>query len=193
MKTKKKNRFFTFCFSMLPGAGEMYMGFMKIGVSLMGLFFASIFFAAYLGAPLACVTAIVWFYGFFHANHLAGMPDEDFAIVKDQYLFGIEELNAGKGTVAKYQKWIAIGLIVLGIFFIWNVILGSLTSLVSHYSPLLTDILWSINDIVPRLVAGVLIILAGLKLISGKKKELTGETDPAATTTQEHNQEEANE
>ena len=38
MKTKKKNRFLTFCFSMLPGAAEMYMGFMKTGVSLMSLF-----------------------------------------------------------------------------------------------------------------------------------------------------------
>ena len=29
MKTKKKNRFLTFCFSMMPGAAEMYMGFMR--------------------------------------------------------------------------------------------------------------------------------------------------------------------
>ncbi|MCI8355555.1 MAG: hypothetical protein HFI47_10905, partial [Lachnospiraceae bacterium] len=43
MKTKKKSRFLTFCFSMLPGAGEMYMGFMRTGVSLMLLFFLSIY------------------------------------------------------------------------------------------------------------------------------------------------------
>ena len=34
MKTKKKNRFFTFIFSCMPGAGEMYMGFMNRGVSM---------------------------------------------------------------------------------------------------------------------------------------------------------------
>ena len=42
MKTKKKNRFLTFCFSCLPGAAEMYMGFMKMGLSLMLVFFAII-------------------------------------------------------------------------------------------------------------------------------------------------------
>lgn len=35
---KKKNAILTFIFSMLPGAGEMYMGFMKQGVSLMSMF-----------------------------------------------------------------------------------------------------------------------------------------------------------
>ena len=37
--TKKKSGFWTFVFSLLPGAAEMYMGFMKMGISLMGLFF----------------------------------------------------------------------------------------------------------------------------------------------------------
>ena len=31
----KKSRFWVFVFSFLPGAGEMYMGFMKMGLSLM--------------------------------------------------------------------------------------------------------------------------------------------------------------
>ena len=45
--TKKKSGFWTFIFSLLPGAAEMYMGFMKMGVSLMGLFFGeSSFFHA---------------------------------------------------------------------------------------------------------------------------------------------------
>ena len=40
--TKKKSGFLTFLFSWIPGAGEMYMGFMKMGVSLMGLFWGII-------------------------------------------------------------------------------------------------------------------------------------------------------
>ena len=35
---KKKNRFLLFCFSFLPGAGEMYLGFMKTGISLLSIF-----------------------------------------------------------------------------------------------------------------------------------------------------------
>ena len=44
---KKKNRFFLFCFSFLPGAGEMYFGLMKTGISLLGLFMAGIMLAGY--------------------------------------------------------------------------------------------------------------------------------------------------
>lgn len=42
--TKKKSGFLTFCFSLMPGAGEMYMGFMKQGVSIMAFFWLLIFF-----------------------------------------------------------------------------------------------------------------------------------------------------
>ena len=41
--TKKKSGFLAFCFSLLPGAGEMYMGFMKHGVGIMALFWLLIF------------------------------------------------------------------------------------------------------------------------------------------------------
>ena len=46
--TNKKNRFFTLVFSCCPGAGEMYMGLYRQGVSLMGLFFCTIALAAWL-------------------------------------------------------------------------------------------------------------------------------------------------
>ena len=44
----RKNSFFTFLFSFVPGAGEMYMGFMKQGLSLMTLFLGFWLFAFYL-------------------------------------------------------------------------------------------------------------------------------------------------
>ena len=48
MKTKKKSRFLSFCFSFLPGAAEMYMGFMKTGMSLMLVFFLLIAFSGWI-------------------------------------------------------------------------------------------------------------------------------------------------
>lgn len=36
---KRKNGFWTFVFSFIPGCAEMYMGFMKMGLSLMVAFF----------------------------------------------------------------------------------------------------------------------------------------------------------
>lgn len=93
MKTKKKNKFWTFCFSLIPGAAEMYMGFMKTGISLMLLFFLIVMIGSWIGQGVfAFLGIVVWFYGFFHANHLASLSDEDFAQVEDRYLYGIESL-----------------------------------------------------------------------------------------------------
>ena len=64
--TKKKSGFWTFMFSWLPGAGEMYMGFMRMGLSLMGLFWGIIALSIFFNAGfLMLIDVIVWFYGFF--------------------------------------------------------------------------------------------------------------------------------
>ena len=70
--TNKKSSLWRFFFSLIPGAGEMYMGFLKMGVSLMTLFIAIIFIASSLRLyALVVVDIIVWFYSFFHVHNLA--------------------------------------------------------------------------------------------------------------------------
>ena len=67
--TKKRNGFLRFCCSLLPGAGEMYMGFMKMGLSLMSMFFGIIVAASIFElGPLAVLAVIAWFYSFFHVQ-----------------------------------------------------------------------------------------------------------------------------
>ena len=67
MKRQKKNKFFTFIFSLIPGAAQMYMGFMKQGLSLMALMAVSIVGVTYgLEFFFVPVMALVWFYSFFH-------------------------------------------------------------------------------------------------------------------------------
>ena len=86
--TRKKNKFLTFCCSLLPGAGEMYLGFMKQGVSLMGIFFLIWAVSGILNLPaLLFVQPVIWFYSFFHVHNLNSMPDEEFYAVEDDYLF----------------------------------------------------------------------------------------------------------
>ena len=117
MKTKKKSRFLSFCFSFLPGAAEMYMGFMKTGMSLMLVFFLLIAFSGWIQQTIIVLfDVVVWFYGFFHANHLAGLSDEEFAQVEDEYIFGMESFLGTKGYVEKHQKWVAYGLIFVEYF-----------------------------------------------------------------------------
>lgn len=175
MKTKKKNRFLTFCFSIIPGAGEMYMGFMRTGVSLMLLFFISIAVPVWLNlGALVVLAAIVWFYGFFHANHLAGLSDEDFAEAQDEYLFGMDALSNGKDFVSKYHKWVAAGLIFAGCCLLWN----TFTSIAYSFLPeIVYGILRSIGGYAPSILVAIVIIYIGVKMISGKQAELAEESE----------------
>ena len=43
---QRKSGFLTFCFACLPGAGEMYLGYMKRGLSVMIAFWGLIFVAS---------------------------------------------------------------------------------------------------------------------------------------------------
>ena len=45
----RKSRILTFLFALWPGAGQMYLGYMKRGVSLMGLFFLIFAIMGFLG------------------------------------------------------------------------------------------------------------------------------------------------
>lgn len=176
MKAKKKNRFLTFCCSLMPGAAEMYMGFMKTGVSLMGLFLLIIAIASMLqGGVLATFGVLVWCYGFFHANHLASLSDEEFALIEDEYLFGMNTFLEGKNFVNKYQKWIAVVLIFLGITSLWDSVADIVYDLVPENYQVIAKVMWLIGDYIPNLLVGLAIIVLGIKLICGKKEQLSEE------------------
>ena len=46
--TKQKHGFLLFLASLIPGAGELYMGFRKQGISIMAVFWGIIALASYL-------------------------------------------------------------------------------------------------------------------------------------------------
>ena len=116
MKTKKKNRFLTFCFSLMPGAAEMYMGFMRTGTELMLFFLGMIMIPSFLGLEgLSILAVVIWAYGFFHANHLASLSDEEFVQVEDNDIFGMELFQKGKKKLQGNSRGIAVLLIVLSL------------------------------------------------------------------------------
>ena len=67
----KKNGILTLLFACIPGAGQMYQGYMKRGLSLLLAFclilFASTYF--FLGA-LALFLPVIWLYAFFDSYAL---------------------------------------------------------------------------------------------------------------------------
>ena len=169
MIKKKKSGVWTFLFSLVPGAAEMYMGFMNMGVSLLAVFMITIALTALLEiGALAFIPVIVWFYGFFHARNMAGMSEEQLQQVEDKYLFvngDIDAMEIGK----KYRKLIAVILILVGVMGLWN----SLYHTAINYVPAAyQEYVWAIGDIVPKVVIAIIIIFIGIKMIAGKKEEL---------------------
>lgn len=167
---KKGNGFLRFVFSLLPGAGEMYMGFMKMGVSLMAMFFLIIMLASILElGPVMLIGVIVWFYGFFHVHNLASMPDDRFAAVNDDYLVHIGQGSDGREFLQKYKEVIAVLLIICGAVLLWK----GVTHAVRVYLPdYVADIMREIGDIVPQIAAGAAVIVLGIYMIKGKAGEL---------------------
>ena len=83
----RKNGFWTFCFAFIPGGGQMYQGYMKRGLSLMGLFVFVIFLISFLGLGLlALALPVIWAYSFFDTFNIHGQTPEQAAVNPDRYL-----------------------------------------------------------------------------------------------------------
>ena len=77
----KKNAFLTFIFACIPGAGQMYYGYMKRGTSLLVYFCLFIMLGAII-SPLVVGVAVVYMFSFFDTYDLirylvAGDPKPD--------------------------------------------------------------------------------------------------------------------
>lgn len=176
--TSKKNKFLAFIFSLMPGAGEMYMGFMKQGVSLMSMFFACIFLSSWIRADIImCAGIVIWCYSFFHVHNLRALPDEKFQAVEDKIIvpFNGEKLDLNFDISNKRIRTVgAIFLIILGASILWNYVLD----IVFRFFPEeIYYIVWEWCYDLPEAVIAVLIIWLGVRLIKGKKKELEQQSE----------------
>ena len=168
--TKKKSGFLTFCFSLIPGAGEMYMGFMKLGISIMAVFWLLIFLAAFFGmGPLLFILPILWCYSFFNVHNIRGMSDEEFYALEDDYLFQLNDNVFWGRLKGKQGNLLAAVLIIIGVVIMWNRLGDYMRWLLPN------SVYWYIMDDIPQVVIAVLLIWCGIYLIRGKKKELDSE------------------
>lgn len=171
--TRKKNGFLTFVFSLIPGAGEMYMGFFKQGISIMSVVFMLISVSSWLDlGPLMFILPVLWFYSFFHVHNLASLSDEEFYSLEDKYLFDYDnhKLQTMFGS-DKGRRILAIALIIVGASAVWNILMDFLESFFAIWD---MDMGWfyQVSYKVPQFAFGIAIILIGIHLIRGKKKEL---------------------
>ena len=168
---RKKSSFLTFCFSLLPGAGQMYMGFMKRGSSLMAYFFLTIFLSTWLGlGPLMFLMPIIWFYAFFDTHNLRAMPDDEFYAMEDNFIL-LPDYAREKAQLiqSKYRNVLAIALIVIGSTILWN----NFVDIIDDILPdLVSSVLYRFGRLAPQLFVACAIIAFGIYLIRGKKQNL---------------------
>lgn len=167
---RKKSKFWTFWFSFIPGAAEMYMGFMKMGLSLMTIFFGLIALSSILElGPVIVLVAVSWFYSFFHAHNLASIPEQEFYEVEDTYLFTIADAKQGRDLIRTYRKTFAVILIFTGVLLTWKTCMSMIYGIIPYE---LYNALSNMTYRLPQLVVGIAIVYLGVVMIRGKKVEL---------------------
>ena len=171
MKPVKKNNFFTFIFSFLPGAAEMYLGFMKNGFSIMAIFFVTCALGIFTEFDfIMAIVALEWFYGFFHARNVAKLDDEGFAGFPDVYVW--EEFDSGRALhipVEKVRTAFAVILMLIGLGMIWDYVAKIVFKLIPNEY---WDFLYPIISDIPSVLIAIVLVAAGFILIAGKKKQL---------------------
>lgn len=166
----KKSRFLAFIFSFMPGAGHMYLGFMKMGLSLMGEFFFLIFLANFFRIDsLIYILPLVWCYSFFDCINKCSLNDEEFAYIEDRYLIDFEYiLRLDRNKLKKSQLAIGVIGLAFGVYLLCNIILNNLAGIISQRMYI---ILFNIFRTIPQVLISIVIIIVGGKLIIGKKRE----------------------
>lgn len=158
----KKNGFLTFIFACIPGAGQMYYGYMQHGLSLITMFIACFIVGAIIN-PLAALAIIVWMYSFFDTydlvRHLAaGDPKEDGLLL-------VGNFDDVKKLIPQHTKLVGWGLIGFGVWALYDLLIGN------WVYRILTNVLgygyaWDIINGIPNLVVGGLLVFAGFKLLN---------------------------
>lgn len=162
--TNKKSGFLTFIISLCPGAGEMYMGLYKQGISLMVLFWGIGVISGWAHLELLWfLEPVIWFYSFFHANNLRGMPEEEFNRIEDSFLWeNYIETDRNWKFSGKHKRTFAIVLILLGIYILFQ---GVFCGMLWYAPDFIREAFDMAERIIPRLIVGFGVIYVGVRLL----------------------------
>lgn len=164
-----KNGILTFLFAFCPGAGQMYQGYMKRGLSLITMFCVA-FGAGTLLGVLYVAMPIVWMYSFFDTFNLRAQIIADTA-PEDDYLvhFDPRDKRLARALLDSH-KLVGWLLIAFGALIAYqNLIMNTLGDLVyrwGHSSPVFRA-LYLVMDSLPDVVVCVVLIVCGVWLVKG--------------------------
>lgn len=148
------NGFLWFVFSLMPGAGHMYMGLMKKGVMILGVFLATVAFNGlfYMITLGSLLSVLVYVYAFFDSLSTKK------ALQKGEVVFdqGFEHLSLEKVNL----YYIGIGIIAIGILTLIRINLS-----IFNFLPIVRDIFYGIQ----RSILPIVLIVIGIWLIQRSK------------------------
>ena len=169
----KKNGILTFLFAFVPGAGQMYQGYMKRGLSLITMFCLFIMAGMMTGLdPLIMGCLIVYMYSFFDTFNLRAQIVADNA-PEDDYLvhFNWQDERMQKFMMDSH-KLLGWALIALGAMAAYeNIIMRVLGDVMWRWgqnNPVFRAIYLMLDEL-PQIVACVALVVCGLWLVRGPK------------------------
>ena len=180
---KKKNGFLTLVFACVPGAGQMYQGYMKRGLSLVSLFVLIVWLGTLINTLLffAC---IVYMYSFFDTLNLRAQLMEGTA-PPDDYLVHLGSDTQLYRALQSGHKLVGWALVAAGVYALYeNFMRAIINELWENQLYWLAELLQKL----PTMALCVGLIAVGLWLVRGPRVEpareeihyYTAPTQPAA-------------
>lgn len=155
----KKSKAIATLLAILPGAGHLYLGLQKRGIQLMAAFLFSIYILDVLRLGIFLfIVPIIWFFSFFDGLQKASRSDQELEH-EDVPLISF---------FLNHQKWVGIGLIVLGFYYIgMNVALPIVEPFLHRWFSF--DLYYVLHEYIQTGFICLLLIGGGIKLLTGNK------------------------
>ena len=157
-----KNGILTFIFAFCPGAGQMYQGYMKRGLSLITMFCLFVVIGVSTLQVLTIGCAIVWMYSFFDTydliRHLAaGEPKDDNLLLPANW----DNIRA---ILPQHNKLLGWGLIAFGVWALYDILIADwMSTVLEHFFGY--GYAYDIIHGIPNILVGILLVVAGIKLL----------------------------
>lgn len=165
----RKNLFFTFCFSFIPGAGQMYQGYMKRGGSILLLLTLLCMIAVIISTPIMIFPIMALFaYSFFDTFNIRNRIGTDKEIL-DEYIWSNQDLIdiKSKFDISKRHTFFGVILIIFGVYILLNSVIGDL----AYDIPYLRIFASLLSNYLPPIIIATICIYVGIKFISKKEEK----------------------
>lgn len=173
----KKNLFLTFCCACVPGCGQMYLGYMKRGLSLAFYFWGIIALMVLTYMPfLAFLLPIIFAFAFFDTFNIRNLSPEQIVLFHDDFLPntpGMRAFWANKNSKSIAGKLLGWAFLIVGCFMIFYNIIEPYLWYIGQTYPIIHSIIRSIPTL---FVAGGLILL-GIYILRRKKTPTSSDND----------------